>query len=171
MPLAPKLLFIRLTKREAILFNSLVLQKRKDDCWLWIGPRCKGPSLIYGHFHIRDRSLKAHRVAYILENGKIPKGLYVLHSCDNPLCVNPSHLFLGTHSDNIKDCVMKGRWNRPRGENHPDATLTNRQHNKIITLGRTGRYRHHELATMFGVTRGRVSQILQKGELRCLSHV
>lgn len=75
---------------------------------------------------------KAHRVAYDLLVGEIPAGMHVLHRCDHPWCVNPEHLFLGTHQDNVADMVAKGR-NRPgsghgmRGELHPTAVLTEAQ--------------------------------------------
>jgi len=84
---------------------------RTDDCWLWTACRTTHG---YGQFRPeRSRGAQAHRVAWELTNGPIPAGMLVLHRCDNPPCVNPAHLFLGTQSDNMRDMYAKGR-GRPR---------------------------------------------------------
>lgn len=79
-----------------------------NGCWNWQRQKEKGG---YGKFRTAFNSkwYKAHREAYRHFYGSIPSGLHVLHKCDNPSCVNPSHLFLGTHLDNILDRVRKGR--------------------------------------------------------------
>jgi len=74
-------------------------------CWLWSGYTMPNG---YGHFSIGTKSHLAHRVSYLYFKGQ-PGNLYVCHKCDNPYCVNPEHLFLGTHQDNIRDMVSKGR--------------------------------------------------------------
>jgi len=78
----------------------------ENGCWPWIGAKTH-----YGYGKIRKnhKQIGAHRISYELHIGKIPKGMSVLHSCDNPGCVNPKHLFLGTQSDNLKDMFKKGR--------------------------------------------------------------
>lgn len=76
------------------------------DCWEFQGRPTKGG---YGQIHWRGRSWRAHRVAYTLAKGEIPSGLDVLHGCDNPPCVNPDHLRVGTDSDNIRDSFVRGR--------------------------------------------------------------
>lgn len=72
------------------------------------------------------RVILAHRQAWIMANGFIPDGLYVLHACDNPSCVNPSHLFLGSQADNMRDMIIKGRSYHPSvsGESNPNAKLS-----------------------------------------------
>lgn len=92
------------------IFMRHVIKTGVNTCWKWRGAKLKHG---YGRY---SGGLLAHRITYELLVGPIPEGLLVLHSCDNPECTNPKHLFLGTHSDNAKDMVLKGRnW-------HPDQT-------------------------------------------------
>lgn len=76
------------------------------DCWIWTGS--KNPNG-YGQLTIDNRCTTAHRVSWAIHNGGIPDGLHVLHHCDNPACIRPEHLFLGTHTDNMRDAAAKGR--------------------------------------------------------------
>lgn len=98
-------------KKLSILerFEAQFIRGRQDECWIWIGTKKqKG----YGELSlgIKPRKLiKAHRLAWILAYGPIPDNLFVLHKCDQPSCVNPDHLFLGTNADNMADCFLKGR--------------------------------------------------------------
>ncbi len=84
---------------------------KTDGCWEWKGQLQYKfiPSLQYGIFNIGDRHYRAHRWIYEYLYGPVPKGMFVCHRCDNPSCVRPEHLFLGTNSDNQKDCAQKGR--------------------------------------------------------------
>jgi len=82
------------------------VEKRPSGCWFWTGAR---KHTGYGQIWVVNSAKTAHRISWILHNGPIPTGLCVLHKCDNPPCVNPDHLFLGTRADNNLDCVAKGR--------------------------------------------------------------
>ena len=108
--------------------------EKTASCWLWTGSkRSKG----YGAFVYKSGSQtvqgRAHRFSYELHKGPIPDGLFVLHRCDTPACVNPDHLFTGTNKDNVEDMVSKGRHvpggtygpgNYQRGTEHHSARLT-----------------------------------------------
>lgn len=84
---------------------------KTDTCWLWMGAKSKG----YGRYRIvrGANSRRCHRVSWELAHGPIPPGMVVMHSCDNPSCVNPAHLSLGTQRDNVHDAIAKGRHKIP----------------------------------------------------------
>lgn len=104
-------------------FYKYIKKNEQTECWEWIGANTRR----YGIFWDGKRYGGAHRISYKYFVGEIKNKLQVCHSCDNSLCVNPKHLFLGTQSDNIKDCVSKGRLNRTeraRGEKSGRAVLS-----------------------------------------------
>lgn len=102
---------------ETVVFGA-------SDCWVWRGPV---NDFGYGRMTFKGRTQTAHRVSYEAFVGAIPEGLSLLHSCDNPSCINPEHLSPGTYSDNRRDCQAKGRWemkNGKRGFEHQSAVVT-----------------------------------------------
>ena len=130
-----------------------------DDCWEWMGSRRPA-----GYGRLRDERgtpYRAHRISYRLLVGDIPDGFCVCHHCDNPGCVKPSHLFVDTQEENIRDRESKGRGAAPpvlRGEDRPDAKLTEQDVREIrrrLSFGESQR----SLAIRFGVSRTAVSAI------------
>ena len=124
------------------------------QCWEWQSTRHgKG----YGHFRIGDRVEKAHRVSYELFVGPVASPLQVLHGCDNPACVNPDHLWLGTNEDNLADRQAKGR--QARGSRNAKAKLTEHQVRQIRELSARVRGDYGEIARRFGVSESTVKHI------------
>jgi len=123
---------------------------RTDGCWLWTGRRDRA-----GYGKIRRgpsaKNLRAHRVAWELEHGPIPDGLCVLHHCDNPSCVRPDHLFLGTDADNVADMFAKGRSPSRVGEGNGRVKLTWAKVAEIRAAP-TSRGVLHRLAQQYGVS-------------------
>lgn len=127
-----------------------------DKCWLWKGGVRRGKCSGYGNFHIGRSAFTAHRVAWVMEYGPIPvgdgyHGTCVCHRCDNRLCVNPAHLFLGSHEDNIRDMMEKGRGLKAHGESHSSAKLKDEDVIEMRRLFKTGKFKRATLAKMFGI--------------------
>lgn len=134
-------------------------------CWPWTGASSRG----YGSLRVGGVLFSAHRVAYELTNQKIPEGLLVRHSCDNPPCCNPAHLLLGTESDNRFDMYRRGRQGKRlyrRGQDHPNSKLTSVEVNEIRDEYATGTVSQSTLARRYGVTPRNVCYIVN-GKGRC----
>jgi len=134
-------------------------------CWLWTGSRGRRT---YGRFWIAQRiPIPAHRVSYYIQFGPIPDGVWVLHNCpggDNPSCVNPEHLWLGTDADNIADMHAKGRggkYGRSGTANH-NAKLTEDQVRQIRHEYAAGTTNCVALARKYGVTRTPIKRIVDR---------
>ena len=140
-------------------FWSKVATGPLDECWEWRASR-RGEG--YGGFKMNGRVVFAHRAAWELTRGEIPNGLFALHRCDNRLCCNPGHLFLGTIQDNTDDMFAKGRDRKPRGEEHGCAMLTEETVLEIRRRYALGFDSHRTLANDFGVTKTQIYRILAR---------
>lgn len=127
---------------------------KSGDCWEWTAFR---DGFGYGQISVDGKKVGAHRLVYEMEVGPIPADMCVLHYCDNPPCVNPKHLFIGTRSDNARDRELKGRGRKSDGENNPNATLTERD---VACIRRCkGQIKQWRLGEIFGVTQASISNI------------
>jgi hypothetical protein len=118
----------------------------------------------YGLVWFVDGYLRANRAAWIISHGEIPRGLFVLHHCDNSRCVNPDHLFLGTQKDNVSDMIAKGRKWSGLGEKNPNCKLTKEQVEEIRKLYQRGSrkgYGMGGLSKKFGISRTQIGSIVK----------
>lgn len=139
-----------------------------DTCWVW--PNYCIPNG-YGTMRcgVRRRQVYVHRISYLIFNGSIPDGMVVRHSCDNPPCVNPAHLLVGTTRDNIHDCIDRGRKTAPphrRGADHNHAKLSEADVLEIRRLYATGKWRQVDLAAKYKVRQTNISQIVRRDSWR-----
>jgi len=152
-------------KAEPIDIRFKRLWRRVGECWLWQGAKSRGG---YGRI-IRGRTvLLAHRVSWELHRGSIPDGLCVLHDCptgDNPACVNPAHLWLGTKKDNSDDMIAKGRQVILRGEQTGRSILTPRRVRAIRAAAARG-MSEREICARFGISKGTRYHVVKRLQWR-----
>ena len=155
------------TSKQRLRFWAKVERRGSDDCWLWIGARANG----YGLFRLdTQRRASAHRISYAHHCGPIPDGLWVLHDCDTPLCVNPRHLHLGTHRDNMREAVERGR--QAVGERAANSKLTADDVREIRRRCRKrgeGGERQDDVAEEFGISRNHIWMIIHRRAWKHLS--
>jgi len=133
-------------------FLSKINQQTSTGCWEWIAGKHK---FGYGMFWVNGKTIPAHRVAYKLFIGDIPESLSVLHKCDNPTCVNPEHLFLGTQMDNMKDMNSKGRRKSICGEQLPQTKINS----DIVLDIRKKAQSQRNYATQYNISQSTVGEI------------
>lgn len=135
--------------------------EKSPGCWLWKLSQIREG---YGRFHYKGNHYVAHRFSYELYKGKIPPDKIVMHICDNPQCVNPAHLQLGTYADNMQDKLAKGRANSnygvSLGEANGNSKLTNAAKTELLALRRG--LSKGALAKQFGISYSQVARILRE---------
>lgn len=153
--------FMRGTIKERLLDK---VKKQPNGCWEWQAQTTKGN---YGRMRVGNKMVLAHRASYVIYKGEFESNLCVCHYCDNPKCVNPDHLFLGTHKDNVRDCIKKGRTNWAKGERTGNTNLTDTQVLAIkakVDLG----FSRAPVAREFSVSKSTVDRIAQRV---CWKHI
>lgn len=133
-------------------FHAAYTIDSHTECWVWNGCLWNG----YGQIIVKGKRCAGHRVSWELYNGPIPAGQWVLHKCDNPKCVNPDHLFLGTHLENIQDMVQKRR--QVKGVRQGLCKLTEAQVLEIRDM--PGQYK--DVGRLFGVSAANVCDIKKR---------
>jgi len=153
-------------------FWSHVTKGNNNDCWEWFGAH---DHFGYGHLKILGKLVSSHRLSWVLHKGKIPLNMCVLHRCDNPKCINPDHLFLGTKKDNNLDKETKGRANHAfgnrhgryvspwdsRGEKNSNAILTKKQVIMVREMAKKG-YSIALLSRKLSVSEGCLRNIVKR---------
>lgn len=130
--------------------------RQDQECWPWTGVLLGSG---YGQFYAAGRQLLAHRAIYELAHGIAPGALFVCHHCDNPSCVNPAHLFLGTPADNSRDMSIKGR--AARGERSGVNKVTDVDVCEIRRLASEG-HEQRSIAARFGISQTNVGMIVRR---------
>lgn len=150
--------------------------QRSDGCWIWqAGLFSSG----YGQFRWGKKKARTHRIAWMLSFGPVPDGKLVCHTCDNKNCVNPNHLFLGTHKDNAMDRECKGRGGdggsrtkkalgSVRGERNPAAKISPHLVSRIRMEYQQENWSYRELANIHGLSKSQIANIIKR---RSWSHV
>lgn len=150
--------------KTRFLLKVLVIED-ENSCWEWQANRIVPSG--YGRVSIDGLMELAHRVSYVLYKGIIPEGLNVLHTCDNPPCVRPSHLYAGTNSQNIEDSISRGRWGRRDNAwaREYSRCLTPEQESELISMYSTGKYSQRSLGSIFGISHNYVGMYV-RGEIK-----
>ena len=108
---------------------------------------------VYGQVEYRRKTYTSHRASYLIHKGEIPRGMCVCHSCDNPLCINPDHLWLGTYKDNVRDMMDKGR-----AKYNPRKKISDERFAALVGRIEAGAL-HRQIAEEFGVSSSYVSMV------------
>lgn len=151
-----------IAKEKSTVSEFLKRINKTETCWEWIGTVT---SRGYGHFKKKKRLYRAHRLSFVIHKGNIPNGMMVCHSCDNPSCVNPDHLWLGTGYDNAMDMVNKGRAVGNRTKHYSgDENKKTKIKSDIIPIIKTmsESYSQREIATILKVSQATICNVINR---------
>lgn len=145
---------VSLTSIDALprFWGKVASPRHVDECWVWSGSKSRDG---YGLFGNGEKTERAHRFIFRMTFGPIGRGMVILHKCDNPSCVNPSHLAIGTQAENVADMRRKKRAVNVNGERHGRAKLTEAQVKEI----RDDKRMQKEIAAAYGVSKGLIGLI------------
>ena len=151
---------MEITEKDKARFWAKVDKGEPDECWEWTAYVTPNG---YGQFGIRRKAKTCHRIVWVLENGPIPSDKQINHHCDNRACCNPSHLYLGTQAENMKDMKDRGRANGggPCGEKQHLSKLTKKDVYKIFELRKQGLVQR-EIAEIICISRETISAVLTR---------
>lgn len=144
--------FAKLITQDDIQRFMSKITERENGCWEWTGSRHQ---IGHGYFSVGRSIIYAHRFSYVMAHGDIPKDLYVCHSCDNPWCVNPKHLFAGTANDNTQDMMNKGR------NLYTTRRLSESEVIEMRTMYANGGVTIKDVADKFGVSRHSAGNVIR----------
>ena len=138
----------------------------ETGCWIWLASKAQsGKVKAYGHFNYKGKSVRAHRAAWLIYKGEIPEGMQILHTCDIGICVNPDHLRLGTHAENMREMVERGRHNNGsaarKGYGHWNSLFTEQEHTEMVRLRNEGKLLR-EIAAQFDCSDSYVSKVCKR---------
>lgn len=146
-------------KADAVTrFEEKFQRGAPNECWIWSAGRAGPKWNQYGHFKAEGQ-IKAHRFSYQLYVGPIPEETCVCHRCDNPLCVSPAHLFLGTYLDNNRDAIAKGRHSF---NTRFQPTISTEVVTEVRKLYEPGKVGYLKLAKRFGISHSHVRQLIKR---------
>lgn len=151
---------MKISKKDIERFWSKVDKtSNPNGCWEWKANKLKAG---YGKFKFQGKTFSSHRFVFLILRGNIPNKFCVLHKCDNPSCVYPKHLKLGTFKDNMQDKIKKGRANSVKGEKVTGSKLNTSDIVWIREMYATNLYSHQDIALKFQVTRSMIGYIIRK---------
>lgn len=152
----------RQAKSNKERFDEKWMPIPETGCWVWLGSKGNSGNKQYGHFNYNGKSVRAHRAAWLIYNGEIPEGMQVLHSCDIGICVNPDHLRLGTHAENMQEMVERGRHrngsSERKGYDHWNSVYTAQEHAEMVRMRSEGKL-VRDIAKHFDCSPSYVSKI------------
>jgi hypothetical protein len=154
----------RWNKYRIEAFWKRVERRGENECWNWTGYKKSGPKnpAHYGKLGWKGRQTSPHRVSFELANGEIQEGMMVLHTCDNPLCCNPSHLYMGNHAQNMRDMVDRQRRKGIcAGSSNGRSKLTQEQATEIRAMYAAGGLSQDKIASLYRVSQFCVSAIVR----------
>lgn len=148
-----------LEQQTSVFWSRVAITADNNQCWLWVGGK---DSNGYGLINLYGKNDRVHRVAWRYPNYIIPEGMEICHSCDNPACCNPKHLFLGTHKENMDDMNAKGRNVNVRGESVFTSKLTEFQVLEIRRRYAAGGITQKQLGIEYGIATINIWMIIHR---------